>query len=65
MEPTDENPERPSTGDDMVIVNPQELLGRNFLMDTQEDGQRFRACIVECISDHESNVRRSDNHVKF
>jgi hypothetical protein len=57
MEPTNENPERPSTGDDTVIVNPQELLGRTFLMDTQEDGQSFRARIVECISDHESNVR--------
>jgi hypothetical protein len=65
MEPTDENPECPPTGDDTVIVDPQELLGRTFLMDTQEDGQRFCACIVECISDHESNVRRSDNHVKF
>jgi hypothetical protein len=65
MEPTDENPECPSTGDDMVIVNPQELLGRTFLMDTQEDGQRFHAHIVECISDHESIVRRSDDHVKF
>jgi hypothetical protein len=47
MEPTDEHPytestpdpsECPSTGDDMVIVNPQELLGCTFLMDTQEDG---------------------------
>jgi hypothetical protein len=74
MEPTDEHPytestsdasERPSTGDDMVIVNPQELLGHTFLLDTQEDSQRFRAHIVECISDHESNVRHSDNHVKF
>jgi hypothetical protein len=75
MEPTDEHPytestpdpsERPSTGDDMVIVNPQELLGCTFLMDTQEDGQRFRSrSIVECISDHESNIRSSDNHVKF
>jgi hypothetical protein len=74
MEPTDEHPytestpdpsEHPSTGDDTVIVNPQELLGHIFLMDTQEDGQRFRAHIIECISDHESNVRRSDNHVKF
>jgi hypothetical protein len=63
MEPTDENPEHPSTGDDTVIVDPQELLGRTFLMDTQEDGQRFHACIVECISDH--NIRRSDDHVKF
>jgi hypothetical protein len=65
MEPTNENPEHPSTGDNTVIVNPQELLGCTFLMDTQEDGQRFRARIVECISDHESNVRRSDDHVKF
>jgi hypothetical protein len=74
MEPTDEHPhtestpdpsEHPSTGDDTVIVNPQELLGCTFLMDTQEDSQRFRACIVECISDHESNVCRSDDHVKF
>jgi hypothetical protein len=74
MEPTDAHPytestpdpsEPPSTGNDMIIVYPQELLGRTFLMDTQEDGQRFHACIVECISDHESNVRRSDNHVKF
>jgi hypothetical protein len=60
-----ESPEHPSTGNDTVIVDPQELLGRTFLMDTQEDGQRFRACIVECISDHGSNVRRSDDHVKF
>jgi hypothetical protein len=27
MEPTDENPEHPSTGDETVIVDPQELLG--------------------------------------
>jgi hypothetical protein len=59
MDPTDENPEHPSTGDDMVIDNPQELLGHTFLMDTQEDGQRFRACIIECISNHESNVQQT------
>jgi hypothetical protein len=34
-------------------------------MNTQEDGQRFRAHIVESISDHESNVCHSDDHVKF
>jgi hypothetical protein len=65
MEPTDENPEHPSTIDDTVIVDPQELLGRTFLMDTQEDGQRLRTHIVECISDHESNFCHSDDHVKF
>jgi hypothetical protein len=74
MEPTDAHSytestpdpsERPSTGNNTVLVNPQELLRHTFLMDTQEDGQRFRARIVECISDHESNVCRSDDHVKF
>jgi hypothetical protein len=60
-----DNPERPSTGDDTVIVDPQELLGHTFLMDTQEDGQRFCACIIKCISNHESNIHRSDDHVKF
>jgi hypothetical protein len=55
----------PLAGDDTVIVDPQELLGRTFLMDTQEDGQRFCTCIVECISDHESNIHHSDDHVKF
>jgi hypothetical protein len=74
MESTDEHPytestpdpsECPSTGDDTVIVNPQELLGCTFLMDTQEDAQRFCAHIVECISDHEYNVRCSDNMSSF
>jgi hypothetical protein len=55
----------PLAGDDTIIVNPQELLGCTFLMDTQEDGQRLCACIIECISDHEANVRHSDDHVKF
>jgi hypothetical protein len=63
-ESTPDPSEHPSTGDNMDIVDPQELLGCTF-MDTQEDGQRFRARIVECISDHESNIHRSDDHVKF
>jgi hypothetical protein len=65
MESTPDLSEHPSTGDDMVFVDPQELLGHTFLMDTQEDGQRFRARIVECISNHESNIHCSDDHVKF
>jgi hypothetical protein len=65
MEPTNKNPESPSTGDDTVIVNPQQLLGHTFLMDTHEDGQRLCARIVECISDHEANISRSDDHVKI
>ena len=65
-EPTDENSsECPTSTGDTVIVDPQELMGRAFLMDTQEDGQKFRARIVECITKHESDVRRSDDHVQL
>jgi hypothetical protein len=64
-ESTPDPSERPSTGDNTVIVDPQELLGCTFLMGFQEDDQRFRARIDECISNHESNVRRSDDHAKF
>jgi hypothetical protein len=33
------------------IFNPEGLIGCSFLMDEQEDGQRFRGRIVELIED--------------
>ena len=54
-EPTDENSsERPTNGDDAVIADPQDLMGRNFLMDTQENGQGFCARIVQRNSERGS-----------
>jgi hypothetical protein len=37
----------------MPIVDPNDLVGRMFLMPPQEDGQHFRAHIVQAIKDHE------------
>jgi hypothetical protein len=51
--------------DHLVIVNPYELVGRTFLMDPQDDGQHFRACIVDLVEDHQSKEHKSDNHHKF
>jgi hypothetical protein len=42
------------------IFNPEDLIGRSFLMDKQEDGPKFRGQIVELIEDHEFSVE--DNH---
>ena len=75
-EPADENSsERPTNGDDAVIVDPQDLMGRNFLVDAQENGQGFRARVVQRnserepsaqrIPERESNAQRSGDHVKF
>ena len=32
---------------------PSDLIGRTFFMDTQPDGQKFRAAIVEAITQHQ------------
>jgi hypothetical protein len=49
----------------MAIFNPHELIGRTFLMNPQEDGQRYRARIVEAVEDHQSKVNEQNDRVKF
>ena len=45
--------------------NPEDLIGRSFLMDKQEDGQQFRGRIVQLIEDHESLVKDNPTRIKF
>ena len=45
--------------------NPDDLIGRSFLMDKQEDGQQFRGRIVQLIEDHESAVKDNPTRIKF
>ena len=47
------------------VFNPEDLVGRTFLMDEQEDGQRFRARIVKMIEDHESDIEENPTRIKF
>jgi hypothetical protein len=47
------------------LFNPEDLTGRTFLMDEQEDGQKFRGLIVELIEDHESKVEDNPTRIKF
>jgi hypothetical protein len=53
------DPKQPSTQDSIdstvtPIINTEELVGRTFLWDKQDDGQQFRARIVKLIDDHTS-----------
>mgnify|MGYP006357956311 FL=1 len=48
-----------------AIFNPQELVGRSFLMDVQDNGERHRATIVEVLEDHETNVKLNPTRLKF
>ena len=49
----------------MAIIDPQDHVGRTFLMDTRDDGQRFCAQIVEYIDEHMHNCHRTPEHMKF
>jgi Reverse transcriptase (RNA-dependent DNA polymerase) len=53
------------TNESKPVFNPEDLVGRSFLMDEQEDGQRFRAKIVKMIDDHESKVEDNPTRKKF
>jgi hypothetical protein len=45
--------------------HPSDLVGRTFLMNEQEDGQRFRARIVEAIEQHENKHAKEPELHKF
>jgi hypothetical protein len=51
--------------DHLAIVDPYELVGHTFLMDPQDNGQCFRAHIVNLVEDHQSKVCKLDDHHKF
>jgi hypothetical protein len=49
----------------MPVVDPNDLVGRTFLMPPQEDGQRFRARIVRAIKDHERDLAKDEARIHF
>ena len=49
----------------MPIIDPEGLIGRTFLMDKQEDGQKFRARVVEAINAHDKKVQNNSELIRF
>jgi hypothetical protein len=47
------------------VIHPEDLIGRSFLMDKQEDGQHYRGRTVQLIEDHESIVEDNPTRIKF
>lgn len=45
--------------------NPQDLVGRSFLMDPEEDGQRHRATITRLVENHEDKTLNAAERIKF
>ncbi len=49
----------------MVTIDPKDLIGRTFLKDAEEDGQRFRARVVRAIVDKENDLKKNVEYMKF
>ena len=47
------------------VFDPEDLIGRTFLMDQQSDGQKFRAKVTEMVEDHESQLLDNPTRIKF
>ena len=59
QEPPSQPPPQPP------VFNPEELIGRTFLMDTQDNGEKHRAKIVQMLEDHESDINDNPTMIKF
>lgn len=49
----------------MPTIDPSSLIGRTFLLDPKENGERHRAKIVEAIIENDKDVANSPGLVKF
>ena len=49
----------------MPIVYPSDLIGRSFLMDINENGEKFRAKIISAIKKHEAGLENHPDHLTF
>ena len=49
----------------MPQFDPNDLVGRTFLMEPDEEGERQRARIVEAIVNQEQKTRSNKDHIKF
>ena len=56
----DESPRKP-----MPIFDPTDLVGRTFLMDLQENGERYRMKIIEVLVENEEQLAKHPDCIKF
>ena len=49
----------------MATFDPSDLIGRTFLKPPEEDGQRFRAKIVEAIVEQEQDLSNNPEKIRF
>jgi hypothetical protein len=49
----------------MMLIKPEDLIGRTFLTEPKDDGHRYRARIVEAVDEHLQDVDDNPEHIRF
>ena len=49
----------------MPIFDPTNLIGRTFLMDPQENGERYCTKILEALVESEEQLAKHPDRIKF
>jgi hypothetical protein len=49
----------------MVTINLKNLIGQTFLKDSEADGQRFRAQVIQAITEKEEYLKKGLEYLRF
>jgi hypothetical protein len=59
------SPQNDGQNNSNVIFNPEDLIGRSFMINTCNDGTFSQAQVVKLIEDHESKTDDNPSKLKF
>ena len=48
-----------------LVIDPDDLINRSYLMDPNDEGEKFRATIMEKIVDHQATIDNDPEKLKF
>ena len=49
----------------MPIIHASDLVGRSFLMKTNDNGEKLRAQVVEAVQIYDDKLKDDPDHIKF
>ena len=49
----------------MMVMKPEDMIGRTFLTDPLDNGEQHRARIVKAIEEHQDNITEHPDRIKF
>ena len=49
----------------MPLIYPSDLVGRSFIINTNDNGEKLRSQVVEAVHIYDDKLRDDPNHINF